>query len=101
MWVNVLLFLVAVATAVYLYLTRNFGWFKAHGVFEHDAALPFGCAEANEVFMGRRNIQRVTEPIYFRYALNIQRFEIMDENNPIWFQTPRQENGRLPHLQRI
>ena len=29
MWVNVLLFLVAAATAVYFYLTRNFGWFKA------------------------------------------------------------------------
>ena len=69
MWVNVLLFLAAAATAAYFYLTRHFGWFKARGVHEHDAALPFGCPEVNQVFMGQRNFQRVTEPIYFKYAL--------------------------------
>ena len=53
MWVNVLLFLVAVATAVYFYLTRNFGWFKARGVYEHEPAFPFGCAEAQICWFGQ------------------------------------------------
>ena len=45
MWVEVLLFLVAAATAAYLYLTRHVGWFKARGVCEHDYSFPCGTPE--------------------------------------------------------
>ena len=64
MWVNVLLFLVAVATAVYFYLTRNFGWFRARGVHEHDPAFPFGCAETNQQLVGKHHFLRVLNLIY-------------------------------------
>ena len=76
MWANVLLFLVAVVTAVYFHLTKNVGWFKARGVCEHDAALPFGCPEVKQVVMGQRHIQRITEPIYFKYVLTCTRWSI-------------------------
>ena len=64
MWVNVLLFLIAVATAAYFYLTRNFGCFKKHGVYEHDPAFPFGCPEVHQSMMGKVNFARLTGLIY-------------------------------------
>ena len=64
MWVNVLLFLVAVLTAVYFYLTRNFGWFRAHGIHEHDPAFPFGCSEMNQATLGKINAIRISKGIY-------------------------------------
>ena len=66
MWVNVLLFLVAVATAAYFYLTRNFGWFESRGIYEHDTALPMGCSEANQLMMGRLSFFRMLDPIYLK-----------------------------------
>ena len=64
MWVNVLIFLIAVATAAYFYLTRNFGWFKARGVYEHDPSFPFGNPETNQAMMGRVNFARLSNLIY-------------------------------------
>ena len=66
MWVNMLLFLGAVATAVYWYLTRNFGWFKSRGIYEHDTVFPMGCPEANQLVMGQLAFQRMLEPIYVK-----------------------------------
>ena len=84
MWANVLLFLVAVVTAVYFYLTKNVGWFKARGVCEHDAALPFGCPEVKQVVMGQRHIQRITEPIYFKYVLTCTLYPGFASFVPCW-----------------
>ena len=64
MWVNVLLFLIAVATAAYFYLTRNYGWFKACGVYEHDPSFPFGNPEMNQAMMGKVNFARLSSLIY-------------------------------------
>ena len=69
MWVNVLLFLVAVATAAYFYITRNFGWFKARGVYEHEPAFPFGCAEANQQLMGKHHFLRILNIIYEKLVI--------------------------------
>ena len=64
MWVNVLVFLATAASAAYLYLRRNFGWFRARGVAEHDPALPFGTPEFNEVIKGKTHFLRYTNLIY-------------------------------------
>ena len=65
MWVEVFLFLVALTIAGYIYLTRHFGWFKAHGVHEHDTSLPFGCSEVNNAMMGRVAFTRMLKSMYF------------------------------------
>ena len=66
MWVNVLLLLVGLAIAGYIYLTRNFGWFKALGVHEHDPCLPFGCSELNNAMIGRVAFTRMLKSMYFK-----------------------------------
>ena len=66
MWVNVLFFLGSLVVAAYWYLTRNFGWFRARGIYEHDNAFPMWCPEANQIMMGRVAMQRMLEPIYFK-----------------------------------
>ena len=64
MWVNVLLFLVAVATAVYLYARRNVGWFKSRGIFENEFVFPYGSLEAKQGFLGKISFTMVTREIY-------------------------------------
>ena len=64
MWVNVLLFLLALATAAYLYITRHVGWFKARGIDEIDYVFPFGGKEIKQAFMGKSPFVRITSNIY-------------------------------------
>ena len=64
MWVNVLLFLVAVAIAAYLYARRNVGWFKARGISEHQFVFPYGSAEAKQGFLGKISFSMATSEIY-------------------------------------
>ena len=64
MWVEVLLALVSVATAAYLYIKRRIGWFKSHGICEHDFSFPGGCTEVNSAFAGKMSFIRVTSAIY-------------------------------------
>ena len=67
MWVNVFLILItALAIAGYKYLTRNFGWFKARGVHEHDPCLPFGCSELNSAMVGGVAFTRMLKSMYFK-----------------------------------
>lgn len=54
MWLNVVLFLVAVFVALYWYLTRNFGFFLKHGVFEAPSSFPFGSGPAFKLFTGKQ-----------------------------------------------
>ena len=64
MWVNVFLFLVAVATAAYLYARRNVGWFKSRGICEDEFVFPYGSQEAKQGFLGKISFSVVTREIY-------------------------------------
>ena len=64
MWVEVLLFLVAAATAAYLYITRNVGWFKARGVCEHDYSFPCGTPEFVQAMQGKLGFGELSSVIY-------------------------------------
>ena len=64
MWVNVLMFLVAVAIAVYLYARRNVGWFKARGIPEDEFIFPYGTREAKDGFQGKVSFSMVTSKLY-------------------------------------
>ena len=64
MWVNVLLFLLALVTAAYFYLTRNVGWFKARGIGEIDYVFPFGCQEMKQTVMGKTPFVKLSSEIY-------------------------------------
>ena len=64
MWVNVLLFLVAVATAAYLYIRRNVGWFKARGIYENEFVFPYGSSQVKKAFQGKISFSMVTREIY-------------------------------------
>lgn len=66
MWLNILIFVAASVSALYFYLTRNFGWFEARGIKEHDPTFPFGSLETKEMFQGRRNFARMLTSIYSR-----------------------------------
>jgi hypothetical protein len=71
MWFNVLLFLVGGVTFAYFYMTRNFGWFKARGIDEHDPMFLFGCWEMFNLFTGEVNIVRLTDSIYKKLSVNL------------------------------
>ena len=64
MWVNILLFLATLLIAVYWLVTRNYGWFKARGVHEHEGAFPMGCAESNQAVTGKIHVIRYSNLIY-------------------------------------
>ena len=64
MWVNVLLFLVALAAAAYFYITRHVGWFKARGIDEIDYIFPYVSQEFKEALTGKLPFVRVTSEIY-------------------------------------
>ena len=64
MWVNILLFVVGLVTAAYLYLTRKFGTFKAHGIWEYEPSFPFGSPHIKEMFTGKRHFSRNLEEMY-------------------------------------
>ena len=64
MWVNVLLFLVAVATAVYLYARRNVGWFKSRGIYENEFVFPYGSPEIKDGYWGKVSFAVATSKIY-------------------------------------
>ena len=64
MWVNVLLFLLALVTAAYFYLTRHVGWFKARGIDEIDYVFPFGCQEMKQTVMGKTPFVKLSSEIY-------------------------------------
>ena len=64
MWVNVVLFLIALAAAAYFYITRHVGWFKAHGIDEIPYIFPFVSQEFKEAFTGKIPFVRVTSEIY-------------------------------------
>ena len=64
MWVNVLLFLVALAAAAYFYMTRHVGWFKARGIDEIEYIFPVVSQEFKDAFMGKIPFVRVTSEIY-------------------------------------
>ena len=64
MWVNVLLFLVALVAAAYFYITRHVGWFKTHGIDEIEYVFPFVSQEFKEAFTGKIPFVRVTSEIY-------------------------------------
>ena len=64
MWLIVLLFLVAVATAAYLYTRRNVGWFKSRGIYENEFVFPYGSPELKEGYWGKVSFGVVTSKIY-------------------------------------
>ena len=64
MWVNVLLFLVALAAAAYYYMTRHVGWFKARGIDEVEYIFPFVSQEFKDAFSGKIPFVRVTSEMY-------------------------------------
>ena len=64
MWVNVLLFLMAVATAAYLYIRRNVGWFKSRGIYENEFVFPYGSSQVKKGFRGEISFSMVTREIY-------------------------------------
>ena len=64
MWVNVLLFLVGLVTAAYFYMTRKFGSFKAHGIWEYEPSFPFGSTVTKDIFTGQVNFARMLEKMY-------------------------------------
>jgi len=67
MWVNVLLFLVALAAVAYFYITRHVGWFKARGIDEVDYIFPYVSQEFKEALTGKLPFVRVTSEIYKKY----------------------------------
>ena len=64
MWMNVLLFIVALAAAAYFYITRHVGWFKARGIDEIDYVFPFGCQEMKQTVMGKTPFVKLSGEIY-------------------------------------
>ena len=66
MWVNLLLFIVAVATAAYFYVTRHAGWYRAHGIEEIDYIFPFGNHSLKQAIMGKLPFVCITAELYKR-----------------------------------
>ena len=53
MWVEVALGLAGLFAALYLYMTRNYGFFKARGVKHVKPVFPWGSPMTKEVTLGK------------------------------------------------
>ena len=66
MWANVVLFLVGLVAAAYFYMTRKFGMFLAHGIWEYEPSFPFGGPNMRDILTGQTNFTRALQKMYHK-----------------------------------